>query len=455
MMDIDIKNKKVDVMNLADQLNEQFQKRGFPFSATQNPECAIVSLPNGNSVDILIDNMQELDPIFGVMSIINEHDPQLLNQCNYFDDETFKIETTPKYDSDMNYTIGCGLDFRVRLKDYPSIYSSIQHETRTTFIQNGVLNHVDILFDNETDLREFDHVDTIFDNKNELNTSYDYFKSKLISMLDNMEYTSDKQKIELQYIDKKINPVPSDISFTHKHDNYEISNTQYTGSIRIDEIYKQLDENQIPLHYRIEQSDKPKFVLYNKFDQLLAEYEIVDGYISNQLVRDLNFIDHLYTTNPDLATDIYSINENGSISIGYNNTYINIHPNANNTITLTTTKYNPLSEVTTETYGYDWLRSTVNITSSVNTNMNHLLKDMDNLISTNTEVSDKSVDLTKYSISRLFLKQPVMTQLLSEDLTELSLTKEDLQVLSEENLLSEEDLRTLRIDPTYAIHTSF
>lgn len=84
--------------------------------------------------------------------------------------------------------------------------------------------------------------------------------------------------------------------------------------------------------------------------------------------------------------------------------------------------------------------------------MNHLLKDMDNLISTNTEVSDKSVDLTKYSISRLFLKQPVMTQLLSEDLTELSLTKEDLQVLSEENLLSEEDLRTLQIDPTYAIN---
>lgn len=442
-------------MNLADQLNEQFQKRGFPFFATQNPECAIVSLPNGNSVDILIDNIKELDPVFGVMSIIHEHDPKLLNQCNYFDDELFKIETLPKYDSDLNYTIGCGIDFHVRLKDYPSIYSSIQHETRTTFIQNGILNHVDILFNNETDLREFDHVDTIFDNKNKLNTSYEYFKSKLISMLDNMEYTSDKQKIELQSIDKEINPVPSDISFTHKHDSYDTSNTQYTGSIRIEEIYKQLNENQLQFRGRIEQSDKPKFVLYNKSDQLLAEYEIVDGYISNQIVSDLNFIDHLYTINPDLVTDIHSINENGSISIGYNNTTINIHPNANNTITLTTTKYNPLSEVTTETYGYDWLRSTVNITSSVNTNMNHLLKDMDNLIHTNTEVSYKSVGLAKYSISRLFMKQPVMTQVLKDDLTELAFTKEDLQVISEENLLSEEDLRTLQVDPTYTINTSF
>lgn len=449
---IDIKNKKVDVMNLADQLNEQFKKRGFPFSATQNPECAIVSLPNGNSVDILIDNMQELDPVFGVMSIIHEHDPKLLNQCNYFDDETFKIEIVPKYDSDMNYTIGCGLDFHVRLKEYPSIYSSIQHETRTTFIQNGILNHVDILFNNETDLREFDHVDTIFDNKHKLNTSYDYFKSKLISMLDNMEYTSDKQKNELQSIDKKINPVPSDRSFTHKHDNYDTSNTQYTGSIRIDEIYKQLDENQLQFHGRIEQSDKPKFVLYNKSDQIVAEYEIVDGYISNKIVSDLNFIDHLYTINPDLATDIHSINENGSISIWYNNTTIDVYQNRDNTITLTTTKHNPLSEVTTETYGYDWIKSTVNITSSVNTNMNHIVKDMDNLIGTNTEFSDKSVGLAKYSLSRLFLKQPVMTQVLKDDLTELAFTKEDLQVLSEENLLSEEDLRTLQVDPTYAIN---
>lgn len=48
-------------MNLADQLNQRFQKEGFPFTAEQNQECAVVKLPNGKTSDILINNIHDID----------------------------------------------------------------------------------------------------------------------------------------------------------------------------------------------------------------------------------------------------------------------------------------------------------------------------------------------------------------------------------------------------------
>lgn len=437
-------------MHLAGQLNDQFEKRGIPFVATQDTECAVVKLPNGNSVDILVDNINELNATFDVMNIIHEHNPELLNSCNYFDDKILKIEKQLTYDSNINYTVGCWLDFHVRLDNHPSIYSSVQHETSKPLVQNRISNHVDTLFDNQTELSDFAHVDVIFDNENKLNTSYDYFKSKLIFMLDNLKHASDEQKSELESLDIKMNHIsnhtesePINIDEIHQKLN---ENAPYTGSTKLDEIYRQLDESQLPFYCHIEHSDNPKFVLYSESDQILARYEIVDGYVSNQFVSDLDFLNHLNDAEPYLIGCIHSIRDNGTVTVHHNDSIVYINSNVDDTITLTSVTYNHLSESITEPYGYDWLRSTVNITSSSKITMSNILEGIDNLISTNIEVSNESVSLVEDSISKLFLKQPVMARASSEDKTELVLSEEDLQVVLDDNILSEEDLQTSQIN---------
>lgn len=396
-------------MNLADQLNEQFQKRGFPFSATQNPECAIVSLPNGNSVDILIDNIQELDPIFSVMSIIHEHDPKLLNQCNYFDEEIFRIETDLEYDSDLNYTKGCGLDFHVKMGNKPLIYGSVQHETRTTFIQNGILNHVDMLFENE----------------NELKISHDKLKPQLISMLDSLNHNWDKQKRELQNVSKEMKHVPSDIPFAHEHESNKKWDKNYNGPISVDSINKWIKQNKLPLYYKIEPTNKQEVVLYDESDKILANYEIIDGHMNTQIVNDLNFINNLYIMEPDLFNKILSINENGSISVWYNKEFVDISHN-NKAITLTTTKYNPFYEWDTSFTGYYAVRSTINITSTIKTNLNNVVQDINNLTNTAKEVSKTSVAIA----------QPIISRLMSKDTHDNILSNEDLYDLQKDNPLT-------------------
>ena len=396
-------------MNLADQLNKQFQKRGFPFSATQNPECAIVSLPNGNSVDILIDNMKELDPVFGVMSIIHEYDPKLLNQCNYFDDETFKIKTDLKYDSDLNYTKGCGLDFHVKIGNKPVIYSSVQHETRTTFIQNGVLNHVDMLFDNE----------------NELKISHDKLKPQLISMLDSLNHNWDKQKRELQNVSKEMKHIPSDIPFAQEHESNKKCDKNYNGPISMDSINKWIKQNKLPLYYKIEPTNKQEVVLYDESDKIVANYEIIDGHMNTKIVNDLNFINNLYSMEPDLFNKILSINENGSILVWYNKEFVDISHD-NKAITLTTTKYNPFYEWDTSFIGSDAVRSTINVTSTIKTNLNNIVQDINNVTNTAKDVSKTSVAIA----------QPIILRLMSKDTNNNILSNEDLYDLQKDNHLT-------------------
>lgn len=396
-------------MNLSEQLNNQFEKRGIPFIAIQEQECAVVNLPNGHSVDILIDNIHELDTIFEVMSIIHEYDPEFLNMCNHFDDQTFKISTPLNYNSNVNYTVGCGLDFRVNLGNQPLIYSSVQHETRTTFIQNGVLNHVDMLFDNE----------------NELKISHDKLKPQLISMLDSLNHNWDKQKDELQQVSEEMNHVPSDIPFAHEHESNKKWDKNYNGPISVDSINKWVEQNKLPLYYKIEPTNKQEVVLYDESDKILANYEIIDGHINNQIVNDLNFINNLYSIKPDLFNKILSINENGSISVWYNKEFVDLSSDTNQTITLTATKYNPFYEWDTSFTGSDAVRSTVNITSTIKTNLNHIVQDINNLTNTVKDVSKTSVEIA----------QPIISRLMSTDTQDNTLTKEDLYDLQMDNSL--------------------
>ena len=191
----------------------------------------------------------------------------------------------------------------------------------------------------------------------------------------------------------------------------------------MDSINQWVEKNNIPLRYTIEPTNKQEVVLYNESDKILANYEIRDGHMNHQIVNDLNFITNLDSMKPDLFNNILSVNENGSISTWYNKEFVDLSPDTNQTITLTTTKYNPFYEWNTSFTGYDSVRSTVNITSTIKTNLNHIVQDINNLTNTVKDISKTSVAIA----------QPIISRLMSADNNTLS--KEDLYDLQMDNQL--------------------
>lgn len=113
-------------MNLAEQLNQRFQKEGFPFTAEQNQECAVVKLPNGKTSDILINNIHDIDQTLELMGTIRDIKPDLLNTCIYLDDDGFILEGQNEAETPHNIKVYVADENKVMISNLTKAYDRLE-----------------------------------------------------------------------------------------------------------------------------------------------------------------------------------------------------------------------------------------------------------------------------------------------------------------------------------------
>lgn len=113
-------------MNLAEQLNQRFQKEGFPFTAEQNQECAVVKLPNGKTSDILINNIHDIDQTLELIGTIRDIKPDLLNTCIYLDDDGFILEGQNEAETPHNIKVYVADENKVMISNLTKAYDRLE-----------------------------------------------------------------------------------------------------------------------------------------------------------------------------------------------------------------------------------------------------------------------------------------------------------------------------------------
>jgi hypothetical protein len=362
-------------MNLAEQLNQRFQKEGFPFEAEQNPECAVVKLPNGKTSDVLINNINEIDQTFNLMRTIHEMKPDLLNTCTRFDEEGFALESdgqTPynikAYSTDENTVI---------------INNFIESDDKLVFTKD------DVLYTSYVDLTRFQRV---------ISDSADATSHIESTMMD--------ARSQFETLNNEINRIHNEIAGDEDLDvpnsNKEQSTFErpvYNGPIEVESLNNWAHEQGLPIRYAendiIPTSyDIPivEIELYTTKGQHLNMYTVTQGDGNTQLIDNLNFINQLYGENPNYIKSASSVIKNTVITQLDMDQFAEITHEGNGQIQLSIHNRGEVYDRKHEGNKYQSVGNSVKTIATANTTLEHLKDDMSTMVITSDNTTSDLID---------------------------------------------------------------
>lgn len=346
-------------MNLAEHLNQRFQKEGFPFKAELEPECAVVKLPNGKTSDILINNINEIDQTFNLMRTIHEMKPDLLNTCTRFDEEGFALES----DNQTPYNIKAYTTDENKV----TINNFIEQDDQLTFVKDNVL------YTAYVDLTRFQRV--ISDSED----ATSHIESVMIDARSQFETL----KNEMNRAHNEISGgVDLDVPGLNSGQS-EFKRPVYDGPIEVSSLNNWVREQGLPIRYAendiIPTSyDIPmvEIELYTEKGQHLNMYTVTQGDDNTQLVDNLNFINQLYGKNPNYITSASSVIANTVITQLDMDQFAEITSEGNGNIQLSIHNRGEIHDRKQEGNKYQSAGCSVKTIATTNTNIESLNDDM-------------------------------------------------------------------------------
>ena len=284
-------------MNLAEHLNQRFQKEGFPFKAELEPECAVVKLPNGKTSDVLINNIHEIDQTFNLIRVIHEMKPDLLNTCTRFDDDGFALESEDQ--TPYNIKVYATDENKVTINNF------IEQDDQLTFVKDNVL------YTAYVDLTRFQRV---------ISDSADA-TSHIESVMIDARSQFETLKNEMNRAHNEISGgVDLDVPGLNSGQS-EFKRPVYDDPIEVSSLNNWVREQGLPIRYAendiIPTSyDIPmvEIELYTEKGQHLNMYTVTQGDGNTQLIDNLNFINQLYGENPNYIKSASSVIKNTVIT---------------------------------------------------------------------------------------------------------------------------------------------
>ena len=370
-------------MNLAEHLNQRFQKEGFPFKAELEPECAVVKLPNGKTSDVLINNIHEIDQTFNLIRVIHEMKPDLLNTCTRFDDDGFALESEDQ--TPYNIKVYATDENKVTINNF------IEQDDQLTFVKDNVL------YTAYVDLTRFQRV--ISDSAD----ATSHIESVMIDARSQFETLKNE-------MNRAHNEISGGVDLDVPNSNKEQSTFErpvYNGPIEVESLNNWAHEQGLPIRYAendiIPTSyDIPivEIELYTTKGQHLNMYTVSQGDGNTQLVDNLNFINQLYGKNPNYITSASSVIANTVITQLDMDQFAEIMSEGNGQIQLSIHNRGEIHDRKQEGNKYQSAGCSVKTIATTNTNIESLNDDMtattiqsdnitSNLIDHYRQISDK------------------------------------------------------------------
>lgn len=346
-------------MNLAEHLNQRFQKEGFPFKAELEPECAVVKLPNGKTSDVLINNIHEIDQTFNLIRVIHEMKPDLLNTCTRFDDDGFALESEDQ--TPYNIKVYATDENKVTINNF------IEQDDQLTFVKDNVL------YTAYVDLTRFQRV---------ISDSADA-TSHIESVMIDARSQFETLKNEMNRAHNEISGgVDLDVPGLNSGQS-EFKRPVYDGPIEVSSLNNWVREQGLPIRYAendiIPTSyDIPmvEIELYTEKGQHLNMYTVTQGDDNTQLVDNLNFINQLYGKNPNYITSASSVIANTVITQLDMDQFAEITSEGNGNIQLSIHNRGEIHDRKQEGNKYQSAGCSVKTIATTNTNIESLNDDM-------------------------------------------------------------------------------
>ena len=364
-------------MNLADQLNQRFQKEGFPFTAEQNQECAVVKLPNGKTSDILINNIHDIDQTLELMGTIRDIKPDLLNTCIYLDDDGFILEGQNEAETPHNIKVYVADENRVRINNLTKVYDRLEFtKDDTLYIARAESARFKRVVSDDADAA-----------------------CNIESVMTDAQSHFNIQKDEVNRIHNEMNnPERSDFRNLSRGQS-EFKRPKYQHAIEPDSLNKWAREQGLPLRYE-ERDVIPsgygdpivKIELLTTKGVKLNEYNTSQYGFDSQLVSDLNFLNQLYGENPNYVESAISISDN-TVETQLNvDQFAKLEHAGGGEIQLYI--YNHKREFDKKDKGYDYQSVITNVNTIVttNTNLQSLNTDMGLTIAKSDDFTNNLVD---------------------------------------------------------------
>lgn len=370
-------------MNLAEHLNQRFQKEGFPFKAELEPECAVVKLPNGKTSDVLINNIHEIDQTFNLIRVIHEMKPDLLNTCTRFDDDGFALESEDQ--TPYNIKVYATDENKVTINNF------IEQDDQLTFVKDNVL------YTAYVDLTRFQRV---------ISDSADA-TSHIESVMIDARSQFETLKNEMNRAHNEISGgVDLDVPGLNSGQS-EFKRPVYDGPIEVSSLNNWVREQGLPIRYAendiIPTSyDIPmvEIELYTEKGQHLNMYTVTQGDGNTQLIDNLNFINQLYGENPNYIKSASSVIANTVITQLDMDQFAEITSEGNGQIQLSIHNRGEIHDRKQEGNKYQSAGCSVKTIATTNTNIESLNDDMtattiqsdnitSNLIDHYRQISDK------------------------------------------------------------------
>ena len=362
-------------MNLAEQLNQRFQKEGFPFEAEQNPECAVVKLPNGQTSGVLINNIHEIDQTFNLMRTIHEMKPDLLNTCTRFDDEGFVLNSEGK----TPYNIKA----YATDKNKVTISNLINHDDQLTFVKDNVLYTA--------------YVDST--RVKRVNSDSEDATSHIESIMIDARSHFETLKNEMNHVHNEISE-GNDLGVPDLNSGQsECKRPVYDGPIEVSSLNNWVREQGLPIRYAendiIPTSyDIPmvEIELYTEKGQHLNMYTVTQGDGNTQLIDNLNFINQLYGENPNYIKLASSVIGNTVVTQLDMDQFAEIKHEGNGQIQLSIHNRGEVYDRKHEGNKYQSVGNSVKTIATTNTTLEHLKDDMSTMVIASDNTTSDLID---------------------------------------------------------------
>lgn len=362
-------------MDLAEQLNQRFQKEDFPFTAEQNPECAVVKLPNGRTSDVLIDNIHDIDQTFNLMRLIHEMKPDLLNTCMYFDDEGFVLESDGQTPYNIKaYTVG---------GNKVGINNLIKSDDQLTFTKD------DVLYTAYVDSTKFQHItsDSV--------DATSHIESIMMDAREQFEILNN----EMASIHNEITGGEStDVPNSHKRAS-AFKRPIYDGPIEVESLNNWVHEQGLPIRYTensISQTGDNLTIatieLYTTKGQHLNTYDVSQGDTNTQLVSNLSFMNQLHGENPKYIESTSRIIENTVVTRLDRDQFAEITHEGNGEIQLSMHNRGNIYDQKCEGDKRQSVGNSIKTIATTNTNLEHLNDDMTTMKTKSDNITSDLID---------------------------------------------------------------
>lgn len=353
-------------MNLIDQMNEKFQQAELPFMAFEDDNSIFIT-GRGYCTKTNIHNIEQLEFPLQLISVIMDHNPQLVDDCTHFNENDIKT-----------FSLLNGKDshhLSINMNESVEILSHVEHTQGLEFVNDRVYHDVStgVVYSKKIITNQYDAVQQLKDCLSLTNSKLDAQKIEINKMALDFNHNVGAP-VQNSNVTKSLFSYPT-----------------YDGPIDVDKLNEWVTDQKLPFKYIDKYvSDTVKGIeLRHNHGHVLSLYTAIDGQFDSDLVSDLNFFNQLYHIDAKYINNSFDTHERGILTRLNSHEVVEINHKGDGIVMATIYNDIDVSERSHTDNTFEGVSVWINPSSTIMTNLDNVKEDLNLVSQTSKDLSSK------------------------------------------------------------------